>query len=177
SKRRLSAPLSVRAKDSRCTYSKYLKNSSLRVEIKALAVGVAPFCTYGGNRQTLLSHLECMAGTTGLEPASSAVTESETRNSLEPGVANGHFQRPEEPLVTLIGPLMDPRPLPCKPLPNSEFGLVSALAAVEPRATVREGDYSLKWIATANKMRQIAFLDPAAFTGNNPSVGGVRAIP
>jgi len=54
-----------------------------------------------------------MAGTTGLEPATSAVTD---------------FQRPEEPLVTLIGPLMDPRPLPCKPLPNSEFGLVSALA-------------------------------------------------
>ena len=58
-----------------------------------------------------------MAGTTGLEPATSAVTE--TRNSLEPGVANGHFQRPEEPLATLIGPLMDPRPLPCRPLPIS----------------------------------------------------------
>jgi hypothetical protein len=54
-------------------------------------------------------------------------SQSETRNSLEPGVANGHFQRPEEPLATLIGPLMDPRPLPCKPLPNSEFGLMSAL--------------------------------------------------
>ena len=39
-------------------------------------------------------------------------------NSLELGVANGHFQRPEEPLATLIGPLMDPRPLPCKPLPE-----------------------------------------------------------
>jgi hypothetical protein len=46
-------------------------------------------------------------------------SKSETRNSLEPGVANGHFQRPEEPLVTLIGPLMDPRPLPCKPLPKA----------------------------------------------------------
>ena len=31
---------------------------------------------------------------------------------------DSHFQRPEEPLATLIGPLMDPRPLPCKPLPE-----------------------------------------------------------
>ena len=69
-------------------------------------------------------------------------SQSETSNSLEPGVANGHSQRPEEPLATLIGPLMDPRLLPCKPLPNSEFGLVSALAAVEPRATAREADYT-----------------------------------
>ena len=39
-------------------------------------------------------------------------SKSETRNSLEPGVANGQFQRPEEPMANVIGPLMDPRPLP-----------------------------------------------------------------
>jgi hypothetical protein len=52
------------------------------------------------------------------EPCSES--KSETRNSLEPGVANGHFQRPQETLATLIGPLMDPRLLLGKPLPNTE---------------------------------------------------------
>jgi hypothetical protein len=47
-----------------------------------------------------------MAGTTGLEPATSAVTV------LKLGAADGFFQRPETPMVTAIGPLMDLRPLP-----------------------------------------------------------------
>ena len=58
--------------------------------------------------------------TTRVEPATSAVTANRKRVTLwNQAVANGHFQRPEEPLATLIGPLMDPRPLPCKPLPYS----------------------------------------------------------
>jgi len=32
------------------------------------------FCTLSGFRPFQLNHLECMAGTTGLEPATSAVT-------------------------------------------------------------------------------------------------------
>jgi hypothetical protein len=32
------------------------------------------FCTLFGFRQFQINHLECMAGTTGLEPATSAVT-------------------------------------------------------------------------------------------------------
>ena len=44
------------------------------------------------------------------------------RNLLKLGAADGFFQRPETPMVTVIGPLMDPQPLPCKPLPISATG-------------------------------------------------------
>ena len=39
------------------------------------------------------------------------------RNLLKLGAADGFFQRPETPMATVIGPLLDPRPLPCGPLP------------------------------------------------------------
>ena len=38
-------------------------------------------------------------------------------NLLKLRVTDGFFWRSEVPLVTLIGPLLDLRPLPCKPLP------------------------------------------------------------
>jgi hypothetical protein len=41
-------------------------------------------------------------------------------NLLKLGAADGFFQRPETPMVTVIGPLLDLRPLPCKPLPSPE---------------------------------------------------------
>jgi hypothetical protein len=53
---------------------------------------------------------------------------SKAGNSLELGGTDGSFQRPEERLATLIAPLSNPQPLLRKPLPNSEFGLMSALA-------------------------------------------------
>ena len=48
-----------------------------------------------------VSHLECVAGTTGLEPATSAVT-----------AMDGSFWRFEARMVTAIVPLLCPRPLP-----------------------------------------------------------------
>ena len=43
-------------------------------------------------------------------------------NLLKLSVTDGFFWRSEIPSVTLIGPLSDPRPLPCKPLPTATFG-------------------------------------------------------
>ena len=45
-------------------------------------------------------------------------------NLLKLSVTDGFFWRFEVPLVTVIGPLLDLRPLSCKPLPNSEFDLL-----------------------------------------------------
>jgi hypothetical protein len=42
---------------------------------QGFAVGIAPFCTYEEIVNHFLKSLECVAGTTGLEPATSAVTE------------------------------------------------------------------------------------------------------
>jgi hypothetical protein len=42
----------------------------------------------------------------------------EPRNYLKLRVTDGIFWRSKVRAVTLIGPLSDPRPLPCKPLPN-----------------------------------------------------------
>jgi hypothetical protein len=50
-----------------------------------------------------VSLLECMAGTTGIEPATSAVTVS---------AMDGSFWRFEARMVTVIVPLLCPRPLP-----------------------------------------------------------------
>jgi hypothetical protein len=52
--------------------------STLGLNIHALAGGVAPFCTYEGIAIRSVSLLECLAGTTGLEPATSAVTGQRT---------------------------------------------------------------------------------------------------
>ena len=82
------------------------------------------FLCPSGFRHFQISSLECMAGTTGLEPATSAVTGS---NLLKLSVTDGFFWRFEVPLVTVIGPLLDLRPLSCKPLP---------LAAAETRANL-----------------------------------------
>jgi hypothetical protein len=57
-----------------CTYSKQFTNKHSEAKIHALAVGVAPFCTYADQAIRPLSLLGSMAGTTGLEPATSAVT-------------------------------------------------------------------------------------------------------
>jgi hypothetical protein len=43
-------------------------------------------------------------------------------NLLKLRVTDGFFWRSEIPLVTVIGPLSDPRPLPCKPLPTRCVG-------------------------------------------------------
>jgi len=48
-------------------------------------------------------------------------------NLLKLSVTDGFFWRFEVPLVTVIGPLLDLRPLSCKPLP---------LAAAETRANL-----------------------------------------
>jgi hypothetical protein len=49
-------------------------------------------------------------------------------NLLKLSVTDGFFWRSEIPLATLIGPLSDPRPLPCRPLPKKDFASTSALA-------------------------------------------------
>jgi hypothetical protein len=71
------------------------------------------------------------------------------------------------PWQPLLDPLMDPRPLPCRPLRKSEFGLMSALAAGEPRATVRTGDFSFEWKVThseaLNKTGSQASPDPIEY--------------
>jgi hypothetical protein len=38
---------------------------------------------------------------------------------LKLGAADGFFQRPETRMVTVIGPLSDPRPMPYRPLPTA----------------------------------------------------------
>jgi hypothetical protein len=40
-------------------------------------------------------------------------------NLLKLSATDGFFWRPETPMGTVIGPLFDPQPLPCKPLPRS----------------------------------------------------------
>ena len=44
----------------------------------------------------------------GVRSAFCRDSQLETRISLETGVANGHFQRPEEPVEPPIGPLNGP---------------------------------------------------------------------
>ena len=44
-------------------------------------------------------------------------------NLLKLRVTDGFFWRSEIPVVTVIGPLLDLRPLPCRPLPQSDFGM------------------------------------------------------
>jgi len=58
----------------RCTYDKQLKYQHLDVETHARAGRAAPFCTYEGIATQPVTLLESVAGTTGLEPATSAVT-------------------------------------------------------------------------------------------------------
>jgi len=43
-------------------------------------------------------------------------------NLLKLRVTDGFFWRSEVPVATLIGPLLDPRPLLCKPLPKLDRG-------------------------------------------------------
>ena len=94
-------------------------------------------------------------------------SKPETRNLLKSGVTDGSFQRPEELLAPLIAPLSHPRPLSHKPLPNSEFGLMTALAAVEPRATCPESRL-FAHVDCLCEIRPMAFLDTVAFFGVNP---------
>ena len=49
-------------------------------------------------------------------------------NLLKLRVTDGFFWRSEVPTATLIGPLSDPRPLSCRPLPKKDFASTSALA-------------------------------------------------
>jgi hypothetical protein len=95
---------------------------------------------------TLLNLLECIARTAGARTRDLCRdSTSKAGNSLESGGTDGSFQRPEELLATLIAPLSHPRPLSRKSLPNSEFVLASALAAVEPRAICPESGFLAKW--------------------------------
>ena len=74
SKRRGKTPSIGRIGTSCCTYDKQFIYKRLEADIHAIAGGVAPFCTYEGIAIRPINLLECMAGTTGLEPATSAVT-------------------------------------------------------------------------------------------------------
>jgi hypothetical protein len=49
-------------------------------------------------------------------------------NLLKLSVTDGFFWRSKVSLVTVIGPLSDPRPLPCRPLPKKDFASTSSLA-------------------------------------------------
>lgn len=56
-------------------------------------------------------------GTTGLEPATSAVTENQRQVTyLNQGERMAPFSALRKRLATIIAPLSHPRPLPCKPL-------------------------------------------------------------
>ena len=46
-------------------------------------------------------------------------SEKEGRNLQKTSVTDGFFWRSKARMVTVIGPLSDPRPLPCRPLPFS----------------------------------------------------------
>jgi hypothetical protein len=48
-------------------------------------------------------------------------------NLLKLSVTDGFFWRSEIPLVTVIGPLSAPRPLPYRPLPDKDFTSTSEL--------------------------------------------------
>ena len=59
-----------------------------------------------------------MAGTTGLEPATSAVTGQYSGVTYRKiGVTDGSFWRSKARMVIVIVPLLCPRPLPQRPLP------------------------------------------------------------
>ena len=57
-------------------------------------------------------------------------------NLQESGGTDGHSKHPEKPLETLIAPVTNPRPLPCRPLPNLHFAgnFASTYAAVRQRS-------------------------------------------
>ncbi len=74
-------------------------------------------CHYRSIRPVSL--LECVAGTTGLTRDLCRDSPAFWGNLLKLGAADGFFQRPETPIVTAIGPLLDPPPLPLRPLPFS----------------------------------------------------------
>ena len=101
-------------------------------EITLIARGVTPsFAMRVGSNRGMTAG-KCMAGTTGLEPATSAVTvHRKVVTYKKLGVTDGFFGRLRHPSGTLIGPLSDLRPLPCKPLPDAgtwvdeRFGLKS----------------------------------------------------
>jgi integrase len=70
-------------------------------------------------------HIKPVAKASGIHKKIGARTRDLCRDSteangnlLKPIVTDGFFWRSEVPLATLIGPLLDPRPLPCKPLPK-----------------------------------------------------------
>jgi len=53
-------------------------------------------------------------------------SEKEGRNLQKTSVTDGFFGRCKERLGTVIEPISNPRPLPSKPLPESESGSTSA---------------------------------------------------
>ena len=67
-------PLVHRIRNYGCTYGKRHKYKHIDAKVHAHAEGVAPLRIYEGIATQPITHLECMAGTTGLEPATSAVT-------------------------------------------------------------------------------------------------------
>ena len=61
-----------------------------------------------------------MAGTTGLEPATRDLcrdSEKDGRNLQKTSVTDGFFWRFKKRSGTVIEPISNPRPLPCRPLP------------------------------------------------------------
>ncbi len=67
-------------------------------------------------------------------------SEKERRNLQKTSVTDGFFWRSKVPLATVIGPLSDPRPLPCKPLPKQELSrrIICWKSTVEPRSLVHK---------------------------------------
>jgi hypothetical protein len=130
----------VRSTD-RSKNTRKLRSSGLIGPLSGPESTITFFC------HSLLSHLECLAGTTGLEPATSAVTEAETRNSLESGRSDGSFQRPAELLVILIAPLSHPRPLSTRPLPTRP--LSTAPFSVRKETVLDEGRAKVLFLRTA----------------------------
>ena len=66
-----------------------------------------PFWVLDGFAEISAKALEGMAGTTGLEPAGSAVTAPSFGNRLKLCGTDGYQSRALEPHVTIIGPSMD----------------------------------------------------------------------
>jgi hypothetical protein len=69
---------------------------------------------------------------------SSAITANQKRATLlNHAVRTAHFQLTEDPLATLIGPLLDSRPLPHSPLPDAIFGSMRKKAGGSKKGVAR----------------------------------------
>jgi hypothetical protein len=79
-------------------------------------------------------------------------SEKEGRNLQKTSVTDGFFWRCKARSGTVIEPISNPRPLPCKPLPHGKFCSTSGKVwsrQMTVGLTVREADYWAKWVADA----------------------------